>query len=153
MQDAALEKDVDFWISLCSQFEVGEQLASLNHIVGFLLQLPEDKDEGAASTRGFLWRATETSHVRSRSVRRGVEARRRPANGPEEERGEDGGADLQRGGSQQQRAATLQVHQRVLHGSAARLGQLYREGEPRSAHIVTLFGFNCVDASIKSFNA
>lgn len=45
---------MDFWISLCSQFEVGEQLASLNHIVGFLLQLPEDKDEGAASTRGFF---------------------------------------------------------------------------------------------------
>ncbi|XP_029695501.1 HEAT repeat-containing protein 1 [Takifugu rubripes] len=47
-KDAALEKDVDFWISLCSQFEVGEQLASLNHILGFLLQLPEDKDEGAS---------------------------------------------------------------------------------------------------------
>lgn len=54
MQDAALEKDVDFWISLCSQFEVGEQLASLHHILGFLLQLPDDKDEGAASTRVFM---------------------------------------------------------------------------------------------------
>lgn len=40
---------MDFWISLCSQFKVGEQLASLNHILGFLLQLPEDKDEGGAN--------------------------------------------------------------------------------------------------------
>uniref|UniRef100_H3BVV8 HEAT repeat-containing protein 1 n=1 Tax=Tetraodon nigroviridis TaxID=99883 RepID=H3BVV8_TETNG len=47
-KDAAVEKDVDFWISLCSQFKVGEQLASLNHILGFLLQLPEDKDEAAS---------------------------------------------------------------------------------------------------------
>lgn len=103
----------------------------------------------------FLWRKTETTHVRSPCVRRGVEARHRPASSPEEERGEDGGADLQRGGSQQQRAATLQVHQRVLHGAAARLGQLYREGERRSAHspIVNLFGFNCVDAPVKFFYA
>lgn len=53
VQDAALEKDVDFWISLCSQFQVGEQLTSLHHILGFLLQLPDDKDEGGSSTLLF----------------------------------------------------------------------------------------------------
>ena len=40
-----LERDVDFWISLCCQFEVSEQLASLIHVLNFLLQLPDDKDD------------------------------------------------------------------------------------------------------------
>ncbi|XP_034049132.1 HEAT repeat-containing protein 1 isoform X2 [Thalassophryne amazonica] len=44
-KDAALERDVDFWIGLCCQFEVSDQLASLIHILVFLLQLPQDKDE------------------------------------------------------------------------------------------------------------
>lgn len=134
VQDAAVEKDVDFWISLCSQFEVGEQVASLNRILGFLLQLPEDKDEGGMNTvtLAFLCHEIETAFVRSCSVCSCIEVRHRPASNPEEEGGaggEDGGADLQRGGSQQQRAATFQVHQRVLHGPAARLSQLHREGE------------------------
>ncbi|XP_044034092.1 HEAT repeat-containing protein 1 isoform X1 [Siniperca chuatsi] len=46
-KDAALEKDVDFWISLCCQFEVTDQLASLVHILNFLLQLPDDRDDAA----------------------------------------------------------------------------------------------------------
>lgn len=123
---------MDFWISLCSQFEVGEQLTSLNHILGFLLQLPDDKDEGEANAQALaiLWREIKLAPVRSHSVRRGIEARHPPASNPEEERGEDGGPDLQRGGSQRQRAATLQVHQRVLHGSTSRLSQLHRQGEP-----------------------
>lgn len=145
-----MEKDVDFWISLCSQFEVGEQLASLNHILGFLLQLPEDKDEGGANTGSlaFLCHETQTASVRSCSVCSCIEARHRPANNPEEEGGgaggEDGGADLQRAGSQQQRAATLQVHQRVLHGSAARLGQLHREGERNNVINSLLLSLKCV---------
>ncbi|XP_037610453.1 HEAT repeat-containing protein 1 isoform X2 [Sebastes umbrosus] len=44
-KDAALEKDVDFWIALCCQFEVSEQLTSLINILHFLLQLPDDKDD------------------------------------------------------------------------------------------------------------
>nr|XP_046233291.1 HEAT repeat-containing protein 1 isoform X2 [Scatophagus argus] len=44
-KDAALERDVDFWISLCCQFEVTDQLTSLIRILSFLLQLPDDKDE------------------------------------------------------------------------------------------------------------
>lgn len=55
-----MEKDVDFWISLCSQFEMGEQLASLNHILGFLLQLPEDKDEGGANTAVLAFQCHKT---------------------------------------------------------------------------------------------
>ncbi|KAI3365131.1 hypothetical protein L3Q82_010114, partial [Scortum barcoo] len=45
--DAALERDVDFWISLCCQFEVTDQLTSLINILNFLLQLPDDKDDAA----------------------------------------------------------------------------------------------------------
>ncbi|XP_059180177.1 HEAT repeat-containing protein 1 isoform X2 [Centropristis striata] len=44
-KDAALESDVDFWISLCCQFEVTDQLTSLINILHFLLQLPDDKDD------------------------------------------------------------------------------------------------------------
>ncbi|CAJ1081349.1 HEAT repeat-containing protein 1 isoform X2 [Xyrichtys novacula] len=44
-KDAALDTDVDFWISLCCQFEVSDQLTSIINILSFLLQLPDDKDE------------------------------------------------------------------------------------------------------------
>lgn len=47
-KDAALERDVDFWISLCCQFEVTEQLTSIINILHFLLQLPDDKDDAPA---------------------------------------------------------------------------------------------------------
>ncbi|XP_007565302.1 HEAT repeat-containing protein 1 [Poecilia formosa] len=47
-KDAALESDMDFWVSLCCQFEVNQQLNSLISILNFLLQLPDDKDEAAA---------------------------------------------------------------------------------------------------------
>ena len=51
VQDAALERDVDFWISLCCQFEVTDQLTSLISILNFLLQLPDDKDDGEIKFR------------------------------------------------------------------------------------------------------
>lgn len=44
-KDAALERDVDFWISLCCQFDISDQLTSLINILNFLLQLPDDKDD------------------------------------------------------------------------------------------------------------
>ncbi|XP_071318828.1 HEAT repeat-containing protein 1 isoform X2 [Trachinotus anak] len=44
-KDAALDRDVDFWISLCCQFEVCDQLTSLINILNFLLQLPDDRDD------------------------------------------------------------------------------------------------------------
>ncbi|XP_040922730.1 HEAT repeat-containing protein 1 isoform X2 [Toxotes jaculatrix] len=47
-KDAALERDVDFWISLCCQFEVTDQLTSLISVLNFLLQLPDDKDDAPA---------------------------------------------------------------------------------------------------------
>uniref|UniRef100_A0A671WPT1 HEAT repeat-containing protein 1 n=1 Tax=Sparus aurata TaxID=8175 RepID=A0A671WPT1_SPAAU len=50
-KDAALERDVDFWISLCCQFEVTDQLTSLISILNFLLQLPDDKDDGEIKFR------------------------------------------------------------------------------------------------------
>uniref|UniRef100_A0A667YWZ5 HEAT repeat-containing protein 1 n=1 Tax=Myripristis murdjan TaxID=586833 RepID=A0A667YWZ5_9TELE len=45
-KDAALERDVDFWISLCCHFEVSDQLTSLIRILQYLMQLPQDKDDG-----------------------------------------------------------------------------------------------------------
>ncbi|XP_074520190.1 HEAT repeat-containing protein 1 [Halichoeres trimaculatus] len=47
-KDAALERDVDFWITLCCQFEVSDQITSLINILNFLLQLPDDKDDAPA---------------------------------------------------------------------------------------------------------
>uniref|UniRef100_A0A8C9X9F3 HEAT repeat-containing protein 1 n=1 Tax=Sander lucioperca TaxID=283035 RepID=A0A8C9X9F3_SANLU len=41
-KDEALEKDVDFWISLCCEFSVNDQLTSIINILNFLLQLPDD---------------------------------------------------------------------------------------------------------------
>ncbi|XP_070846670.1 HEAT repeat-containing protein 1 [Chaetodon trifascialis] len=46
-KDAALDRDVDFWICLCCQFQVSDQLTSLINILNFLLQLPDDKDDAA----------------------------------------------------------------------------------------------------------
>lgn len=68
----------------------------------------------------------------------GVKSPCRPARSPEEEGrgfggGEGGGADLQRGDTQQQGVASLQVYLRLLHGSAACLQQLHWEGEMRLA--------------------
>ncbi|XP_037133916.1 HEAT repeat-containing protein 1 isoform X2 [Syngnathus acus] len=48
-KEAALERDVDFWISVCCQFEVSEQLTSLINILKFLIQLPDDKEDVGAA--------------------------------------------------------------------------------------------------------
>lgn len=45
VQEAALQIDVDFWISVCCHFGVSKQLVSLVNILNFLLQLPDDKDD------------------------------------------------------------------------------------------------------------
>lgn len=37
---------MDFWISLSCQFDVSDQLTSIINILNFLLQLPDDKDDG-----------------------------------------------------------------------------------------------------------
>ncbi|XP_077357877.1 HEAT repeat-containing protein 1 isoform X2 [Festucalex cinctus] len=46
-KEAALERDMDFWIAVCCQFEVAEQLTSLINILNFLIKLPDDKEDGA----------------------------------------------------------------------------------------------------------
>lgn len=48
LQDAALERDVDFWVSLCCEFTASEQLSSLVSLLLFLLKLPDDKQDGEA---------------------------------------------------------------------------------------------------------
>ena len=37
---------MDFWISICCEFEVNDQLASLINILKYLKALPQDKEEG-----------------------------------------------------------------------------------------------------------
>ncbi|XP_017294030.1 HEAT repeat-containing protein 1 isoform X2 [Kryptolebias marmoratus] len=44
-KDAALERDGDFWVSLCCQFDVSDQLTTIINILNFLLQLPDDRGE------------------------------------------------------------------------------------------------------------
>uniref|UniRef100_A0AAR2KKV6 HEAT repeat-containing protein 1 n=1 Tax=Pygocentrus nattereri TaxID=42514 RepID=A0AAR2KKV6_PYGNA len=45
-KEAALERDLDFWILVCCGFEVHEQLTSFIKILQFLMTLPRDKEEG-----------------------------------------------------------------------------------------------------------
>lgn len=41
-----MERDVEFWISVCCEFEVEEQLVSLIKILKYLMALPQDKEDG-----------------------------------------------------------------------------------------------------------
>ncbi|XP_056286463.1 HEAT repeat-containing protein 1 [Pseudoliparis swirei] len=50
-KDAALERDVDFWVSLCCEFTASEQLSSLVSLLLFLLKLPDDKQDAPAKRR------------------------------------------------------------------------------------------------------
>ncbi|XP_030629489.1 HEAT repeat-containing protein 1 [Chanos chanos] len=44
-KDAALEGDLEFWICVCCEFEVEDQLTSLIKILQYLMALPQDKEE------------------------------------------------------------------------------------------------------------
>ncbi|XP_059533364.1 HEAT repeat-containing protein 1 isoform X1 [Myotis daubentonii] len=44
-KDAMLEADTEFWISVCCEFSVQEQIQSLMTILQYLLRLPEEKEE------------------------------------------------------------------------------------------------------------
>uniref|UniRef100_G1PZM2 HEAT repeat-containing protein 1 n=1 Tax=Myotis lucifugus TaxID=59463 RepID=G1PZM2_MYOLU len=44
-KDAMLEADTEFWISVCCEFSVQEQIQSLMNILQYLLRLPEEKEE------------------------------------------------------------------------------------------------------------
>ncbi|XP_029953325.1 HEAT repeat-containing protein 1-like [Salarias fasciatus] len=109
-KDAALQTDVEFWISLSVHFLVTDQLTSLIEMMNFLLQLPDDKDD---------------TQAKRPARRRGAQKQQ------QQEGGAGGGADLQRGGSQQQGAAAPQVPLHLLHSRAARLLQLHRQGGGR----------------------
>ncbi|XP_058398947.1 HEAT repeat-containing protein 1 isoform X3 [Diceros bicornis minor] len=44
-KDAILEADTEFWISVCCEFSVQHQIQSLMNIFGYLIKLPEEKEE------------------------------------------------------------------------------------------------------------
>ncbi|CAI5770584.1 repeat-containing 1 [Podarcis lilfordi] len=44
-KDAVLETDTEFWISVCCEFSVIQQLQSLMKVLGYLTKLPENKEE------------------------------------------------------------------------------------------------------------
>lgn len=48
-----LEADTEFWISVCCEFSVQEQIQSLMNILQYLLRLPEEK-EGERTGAYFL---------------------------------------------------------------------------------------------------
>uniref|UniRef100_A0A4W4G7V6 HEAT repeat-containing protein 1 n=1 Tax=Electrophorus electricus TaxID=8005 RepID=A0A4W4G7V6_ELEEL len=48
-KEAALEQDQEFWVSVCCEFEVQEQLTSFIKILQFLMALPKDKEQGKGS--------------------------------------------------------------------------------------------------------
>ncbi|XP_075313779.1 HEAT repeat-containing protein 1 [Odontesthes bonariensis] len=73
-RDAALERDVDFWISLSCQFGVGDQLTSLVNILNFLLQLPDDKDDAAAKRPAGRRAAKKDEEERAEELIFSVEA-------------------------------------------------------------------------------
>uniref|UniRef100_A0A671P5U1 HEAT repeat-containing protein 1 n=1 Tax=Sinocyclocheilus anshuiensis TaxID=1608454 RepID=A0A671P5U1_9TELE len=45
-KEAVVERDQDFWTSVCCEFEVKEQLTSIIRILQYLMTLPQDKEEG-----------------------------------------------------------------------------------------------------------
>lgn len=49
-QDTVLERDVEFWISVCCEFEVSDQLTSLIRVLQYLMLLPQDKEDGEKHT-------------------------------------------------------------------------------------------------------
>ncbi|KAG8444101.1 hypothetical protein GDO86_009331 [Hymenochirus boettgeri] len=44
-KDAVLEKDTEFWVSVCCQFSIPDQLKSLIKLLQFLAKLPENKED------------------------------------------------------------------------------------------------------------
>uniref|UniRef100_A0AAQ4RIH4 HEAT repeat-containing protein 1 n=1 Tax=Gasterosteus aculeatus aculeatus TaxID=481459 RepID=A0AAQ4RIH4_GASAC len=63
-KDVALEKDVDFWISLSCRFDVTDQLTTIINILHFLLQLPDDRDAAPVKRRaGPTKKKTEEEEV------------------------------------------------------------------------------------------
>ncbi|XP_078413403.1 HEAT repeat-containing protein 1 isoform X1 [Cetorhinus maximus] len=65
-KEAVLERDVEFWIAVCCEFSVQEQLQSFINILRYLPQLPEDKEqtaEGQGKMRTTRSKARNPSEV------------------------------------------------------------------------------------------
>eukprot|EP00061_Rhincodon_typus_P016236 g44342.t1 len=62
-KEAALERDVEFWIAVCCEFSVQEQLQSFINILHYLAKLPEEKEE----TEGQRNMRTKGSKARNQS--------------------------------------------------------------------------------------
>ncbi|XP_043109963.1 HEAT repeat-containing protein 1 isoform X3 [Puntigrus tetrazona] len=50
-KEAVVERDQEFWISVCCDFEVKEQLTSMIRILQFLMTLPQDKEDAPDKKR------------------------------------------------------------------------------------------------------
>ncbi|KAL7869934.1 hypothetical protein AOLI_G00139220 [Acnodon oligacanthus] len=62
-KEAALERDLEFWILVCCGFEVHEQLTSFIKILQFLMTLPRDKEEVPEKKRRGLRRETKEENA------------------------------------------------------------------------------------------
>ncbi|XP_069787090.1 HEAT repeat-containing protein 1 isoform X2 [Narcine bancroftii] len=51
-KEAILERDIEFWITICCEFTVHDQLQSFINILRYLSKLPEDKVEKATKEQG-----------------------------------------------------------------------------------------------------
>uniref|UniRef100_A0A671Q1S7 HEAT repeat-containing protein 1 n=1 Tax=Sinocyclocheilus anshuiensis TaxID=1608454 RepID=A0A671Q1S7_9TELE len=48
-KEAVVERDQEFWISVCCEFEIKEQLTSMIRILQYLMTLPQDREEETVS--------------------------------------------------------------------------------------------------------
>ncbi|KAL2099230.1 hypothetical protein ACEWY4_005710 [Coilia grayii] len=59
-KDLALENDMNFWISICCEFEVEDQLTSLIKVLKYLMALPQDKEEESETSKARAKKKEET---------------------------------------------------------------------------------------------
>ncbi|XP_063039615.1 HEAT repeat-containing protein 1 [Engraulis encrasicolus] len=59
-KDLALENDMDFWISICCEFDVEDQVTSLIKVLKYLMALPQDKEEDSEKSKGRLKKKEES---------------------------------------------------------------------------------------------
>uniref|UniRef100_A0A673KEU6 HEAT repeat-containing protein 1 n=1 Tax=Sinocyclocheilus rhinocerous TaxID=307959 RepID=A0A673KEU6_9TELE len=63
-KEAVVERDQDFWTSVCCEFEVKEQLTSIIRILQYLMTLPQDKEEETVSDVIFNMEANSGKDLR-----------------------------------------------------------------------------------------
>uniref|UniRef100_A0A6J0T712 HEAT repeat-containing protein 1 n=1 Tax=Pogona vitticeps TaxID=103695 RepID=A0A6J0T712_9SAUR len=61
-KDAVLESDTEFWISICCEFSVIEQLQSLMKVLAYLAKLPENKEDDPGQKKSRVRRTKLQSH-------------------------------------------------------------------------------------------